>query len=172
MFLLFVPCFDYIHFCTVPGLPSLACVALLVCFWWKYLLSSPLRISLSNCNSYCMYLLFPFEKQKLRDFASPNYFSFDIKLHAWILMLHFLLWELKPLFIQLSAGSNGSFPSRAHRCVWSLTLKEAVSTYSLMLLEKLPANMEVSEGYRGSCNDFSSRMKWKKYRIHVTESTK
>lgn len=172
MFLLFVPCFDYIHFCTVPGLPSLACVALLVCFWWKYLLSSPLRISLSNCNSYCMYLLFPFEKQKLRDFASPNYFSFDIKLHAWILMLHFLLWELKPLFIQLSAGSNGSFPSRAHRCVWSLTLKEAVSTYSLMLLEKLPANMEVSEGYRGSCNDFSSRMKWNKYRIHVTESTK
>jgi len=34
-----------------------------------------------------MLFLFPFEKQKLKDFASPNNFSFDIKLHAAFLAL-------------------------------------------------------------------------------------
>lgn len=145
------------------------------CIAWvlliKCLLHSPLRISLPNHNSYCMHFLLLL-KSKVKRLFFPKLFLFWYQIACLNFNAAFFALGAETFVYSAECWQHWcSFPSRAPRCAWSLTLKEAVSTCSLMLLEKLPANMEVRKGYWGSCN-ISSRMKWKKCHIHVRESTK
>lgn len=103
-----------------------------------------------------------FEKQKLRHFASPNYFPFDIKLHAWILMLHFLPWELKLCLLSWALAGLVQFSQQGSLKCLLPHFEGSCSHLFLNAPRENASKYGSGEGCCDSCNVFSIRMKWKK----------